>query len=142
MERLVYLDALGNERHHNEVSLHHVFPRCKMKGTGERAWANLEGLRLPMLNIYHNLGKEALHSNVQLAPKPEKDLMYDIRQNLYQNADMGVYDRFLGVLDYLYQVAETYEGHRGWHAGRIAENLTQQAPYILQGQVTIIGVES
>jgi len=142
MEQLVYLDVDGHEHARSAWDIHHVFARCKMKGTGEKAWANLEGLTVPIFKVYHNLGKGALHSNVELCPKPTKDMMYAIRRNLHENPSDSPYDKFLGVNELVHHMAETsLDEHTVWLSGRIADNLERQAPFILQGQVIIERVE-
>lgn len=136
MERFVYLDIDGNDHPKSDVDSHHLFPRCKMKGHGEKDWANL--FQVPMLKIWHNQGKLALHSQIELCPKPDKDMQYRMRLDHYEADALNPYDAFLQLNEFVHDIAETAPvGHTQWLAERVAENLTQQAPYILQGQVTI-----
>lgn len=140
MERLVYLDIDGNEHPRSDVDSHHVFPRCKMRGHGEKDWANL--FQVPMLKVWHNQGKLALHSNVELAMKPDRDMMNRMRLHHYRDADLNPYDAFLSMNEYVHHIAETALDPRTmWLAGKIAENLEQQSWYILNGMVTIERVE-
>jgi hypothetical protein len=112
-----------------------------MKGRGEKDWANLSGLVVPMFKTYHNLGKNALHSQVELAPKPNKELMYLIRQRLYSEDITNVYDRFIDVSGYIHDIAETTD-NTGLQrlTSRIADNLERQTPFILQGMVERVEV--
>ena len=136
MERFVYLDIDGNEHCKSEVSLHHVFPRSAMKGVGERRWADLH--KVPLLNTYHNMGSLALHTNMELCPKPTKEMMHRIRMEHYRHQESNPYDRFIAVNEYVHHIAETeMDTHDRWLAGRIANNLERQAPFILLGMVTI-----
>jgi hypothetical protein len=52
------------------------------------------------------------------------------------------YDRFIAVTDHIVDIAETTgnTSHRE-QCERIADNLTRQAPFILEGQVQIIQQE-
>jgi hypothetical protein len=136
MERFAYLDIDGNEHPKSAVDTHHIFPRCKMKGHGEKEWANL--FTVPMLKTWHNQGKLALHSQVELAPKPTKEMMYRMRLQHYGDEATNPYDQFLHMNEYVHHIAETAQDPRTlWLAGRIADNLEQQSPFILQGMVTI-----
>lgn len=140
MERLVYLDNDGNELRRCDWDIHHPIPKNSAKGNGEKAWIDM--YTVPMVKRWHNLGKESLHANVRLCPMPDKDMQYRMRLQSYADESQNPYDRFLHMNEYVHHIAETTPDERTqWLAGRIAENLTQQAPYILEGQVTIIGVE-
>jgi hypothetical protein len=140
MERLAYLDIDGNELRRCDWDEHHAFARKFAKGHGEKAWINL--FTVPMVKRFHNLGKESLHANVELCPLPTKDMQYRMRLQHYRDADLNPYDAFLSMNEYVHHIAETAQDSRTmWLAGRIAENLEQQSPYILQGMVTIERLE-
>jgi len=137
MEAL-YLDVHGTDHRRNEWDFHHVVPRCRLKGASEKEWANQVGLKVPVFKTFHNLGKTALHYNVPLAQRPNKEIMRIVRFNLYENPSENPYDRFIGVTETVHAIAETSsDPHTSWLAGRLAENLRLQAPYILEGQVKI-----
>lgn len=142
MERPVYLDVDGRERERHEWDKHHVFARTIMKGEGEMAWAGLSGILLPVYREFHNKGSGALHNNVPHCPKPIKELRHIIRINLYENAHLGVYDKFIKVMEAVEGVAErTSSVPLGKNSERVLANLQRQAPFILNGMV-IIGESS
>lgn len=138
MERPVYLDVDGRERERHEWDNHHVFAKSIMKGEGEVAWASLSGILVPVYREFHNRGSMALHNNVPHCPKPTKELRHIIRINLYENAHLGVYDRFIKVLEAVEQVSErTSSVPLGKNSERVLANLQRQAPFILNGMVII-----
>ena len=136
MERL-YFDADGNEIQRSDFDVHHVFPRHYTRGKGERAWIDL--FRVPMVKRWHNLGKESLHSNVELCPMPTKNMQHRMRLQSYADESTNPYDRFLHMNEYVHHIADTSRDIRTiWLANRIADNLERQAPYILQGMVEVV----
>lgn len=142
MERR-YLDTGGDVRPRKDWDYHHIVPQCHAHGRGEKDFINLPGLKLPLFKEYHNLGKSALHSNVQLCPMPSRELRYIIRQTLYENAEDCVYDRFIEAALAVKSLA-VYCNNEGLRrdANRISKNWTQQMPYILGGQVRDISEAS
>lgn len=142
MERVVYLDNDGNRHQRSEWDMHHVIPRSIMKTTGERNFSVARGLLLPIYKRWHNRGKDALHSNVPLAPKPCRDLMHIVYKYINDDPTEGLYDRFLGISGEIHRVAET-TANPGLqkNAERIARNLELQTPYILSGMVTMEKVD-
>jgi hypothetical protein len=152
VERPLYFDVEGNEHARKDWDYHHVFARGDMKGCGEKQWADL--FQVPMFKVWHNLGKGALHSNVQHCPKPNRDLMYLLRQQRMQQIEADKicvaqnvppasrYDHFLDMNEYIHQISEKTP-HIGLKrlTERIAENLELQTPYILQGMVEVRMVE-
>lgn len=131
-----YLDIEGNEHREKEFDYHHVFAESTLHGRNEKEWGRLKGIHLPLLKVFHNVGKTALHSNVPLLAKPPRELMGVIRFSLYDNADLNEFDRFLAVNEAMHHVAETSENTGiARAAGRIAANLELQTPYILAGQI-------
>jgi len=143
MEAFTYTDMEGNRHKPSHVDKHHVFAQCRMHTPGEKNFINLSGLVLPMLKVWHNDGKESLHANVPLAVKPERELMYLIRDHIYgQDQEVSVYDRFLGINERIHDIAETTRDiGLSINAARIARNLELQTPYILSGMVVIRPVE-
>ena len=138
MDAPAYFDVEGRERVRADWNRHHVFTRCMMRGVAGSEWSGLSGILLPTYKEWHNEGSGALHQNVPHCPRPTKDLMYIIRQNLYENPTEGVYDRFLHVVDRVADVAEhTDNPALGKNAERVLANLQLQAPFILGGQVII-----
>ena len=141
MERLVYLDNDGNELRRCDWDTHHVYPRHHAKGNGEKAWIDM--YTVPMVKKWHNLGKGALHSNVELCPLPTKDMQYRMRLQSYADESTDPYERFLHMNEYVHHIEDTTHDIRTkWVAHRIADNLERQSEFIILGQVTIIGVES
>jgi hypothetical protein len=109
-----------------------------MRGVGDSEWSGLSGILLPTYREWHNEGSGALHQNVPHCPKPTKELMYLIRENLYEHADEGVYDRFLHVIDRVADVAEhTANPSIGKNALKVLDNLQRQMPFILSGAVIL-----
>ena len=136
MERLVYLDVDDNEIPRSSFDIHHVYPKHHAKGHGEKAWIDM--YTVPIVKKWHNLGKEALHSNVELCPLPTKEMQHRMRLHHYADESTNPYDAFLNMNEYVHHIAETAQDARTmWLAGRIADNLERQSPYILQGMVTI-----
>jgi hypothetical protein len=135
----IYRDVEGELHRHKDVSKHHVFPRCKAKGTPARHFINQAGLVLPLLNEYHNIGEEALHNNVPLAPMPDSHLRHLINQYTSQDFEPNIYDRFIGIAGFITNLAETATNPQiGRQCERIATNLQRQAPFILLGQVELV----
>lgn len=143
MERVVYLDNDGNQHGRSDFDFHHVFPRSQMRSTGERNFIRARGLLLPVYRPWHNRGKDALHSNVPLAPKPCRDLMHIVYKYINEDTTEGLYDRFIGINQEIHRVAETTENvGLQRNAARIAANLELQTPYILSGMVTMVKVDA
>lgn len=137
MEAL-YTDIEGNPLRSSEWDIHHVISRSVLHGRGEQDWGNQNGLRVPMVKRFHNLGKICLHTQVPHPPRPNKDIMQAVRFRLYIAGTDNPYDRFLTVVDTVNQIAETSTNDRtAWLADRLATNLAQQAQWILAGQVLI-----
>ena len=147
----VYLDIEGNEHGRKEWDMHHPYNRGAMKGRGEKEWADM--FTLPMLKVWHNLGKNALHSCIPLCPKPNKELMCLLRQNRYQQIEadkvavaQGLqpatpYDNFIDMNLYVHQIAETTENSGLQRvAWRVANNLEMQSEFILLGQIERVEV--
>ena len=131
-----YETSDGEQIARHDWDTHHIFARSTMRGRNEKDWADL--FTVPMVKTYHNMGKAALHTNVELPPRPDKELMHRIRVNRYENATANPYDRFIQMSEFVHEVAETSpHEHTAWLAGRIADNLERQAPFILLGMVTI-----
>ena len=84
MEALMFRDMEGNLYAKSHVDKHHVIPQCRMNSCNERQFVNLSGLVVPILKTFHNDGKESLHAQVPLAPKPVGNLMYLIRMHIYE----------------------------------------------------------
>lgn len=132
----LYFDIEGNEHARREWDMHHPFSKGAMNGN-ERKWADM--FKLPMFKIHHNLGKASLHANVVNCPKPDKNLMQLLRFHEYQqDHHINVYDRFIDTMQYIETICETTE-HTGLqrNAERVLNNLEQQMPYILLGQVEV-----
>lgn len=135
MEKL-YLDTNGDEQPRNAWDYHHVLPRSRATTKGQRRFIGQEGLLLPLFRIYHNVGTTALHANVGLAPMPDVRLARVITRTLLGNTEDNVYDRFIEVADEVRNIAEYGEDQALVRdAKRLSRNLTQQMPYILNGQV-------
>ena len=143
MERVVYLDNDGNQHGRSDWDMHHIFARSTMRTTGERNFSVARGLLLPVYKPWHNQGRNALHSNVPLAPKPCRDLMHIINRYINDDPTEGLYDRFIGINQEIHRVAETTENvGLQRNAARIAANLELQTPYILSGMVTMVKVDA
>jgi len=59
-----YLDVDGQPQPRNAWDIHHAFARQYARSTSDRDFINLEGLRIPLFKIWHNVGATALHANV------------------------------------------------------------------------------
>lgn len=143
MEKLC-LDTNGVQRPSKDYDYHHVIPRSKAHGIAERDFIKLDGLLLPIFKEYHNVGALALHRNVGLCPMPSRELRYEIRNRLYEEADMqknngephNPYDLFLQASIEVQALAD-YSANPVMRkdATRVARNFIAQTPYILGGMV-------
>jgi hypothetical protein len=137
----IYRDIEGELHRRKDISRHHVFPRCKAKGTAAKHFINQAGLVLPMLNEFHNEGSEALHNNVPLPPMPDSRLRHLINQYTSQDFEPNIYDRFINIAGFITDLAETATNPQiGRQCERIANNLAQQTPFILLGQVELVEI--
>lgn len=131
-----FVDIDGNRHTRVEWDRHHVIARTTAHSTAERQFIGREGLLLPLFRIYHNLGTSALHHNVDLPVMPRVRLRKIIQGSLNETSGMNPYDRFLEMSSEVHSVAyTTQDSGLAKDARRFAENLRQQTPYILQGQV-------
>ena len=135
MER-PYLDVEGQLQPRSAWDIHHVFARQFARSTADRDFINLEGLRVPLFKIWHNVGATALHGNVANLRLPSKELRRVIRGNLQESAGENVYDRYLDMVGAVANVAD-YSANPAMRkeAGRVSRNLREQTFYILNGQV-------
>lgn len=135
MERL-YTDVYGQRIEAKQFNNHHVFARCTVKGKGGvfRHFINQRGLVLPMVRELH----KELHRRVDFPLIPSPSLIYRINGFVSDIDTDNPYDRFLAITDHITHIAETTgnTSHRE-QCERIAENLTRQSVYILEGQVQI-----
>jgi len=137
MER-PYLDVEGNRQPRSAWDMHHTIPqsRARYSGGGCKRFIDQEGLVVPLFHIWHNIGKTALHSNVEHAPMPEQRLRDCINRALQETVGENVYDRFLDVLDVVTGLGDfSRDPGLSKDARRLASNFKKQTPYILQGQV-------
>lgn len=119
-----------------EISSHHVFPRCQAHGNHQRQFINQHGLVLPMLDEWHNKNEKSLHKNVGFPPMPGAFLMYRINEFAKTYEERRIYDRFLGISEFIADLAiNSGNDVIIKQATRISENLQQQTPFILQGMV-------
>ena len=139
MEAL-YLDIEGNQLPRSEWDKHHVFPRCRAKGMGGKVhqFINQRGLVLPMVRSVHT----ELQKQVDFPLIPTPSLIYRINGFMSDLDTQNPYDRFIAVTDHITHLAETTgnTSHRE-QCERIADNLTRQSIWILEGQVTIKPLE-
>lgn len=138
MEAFVYKDTEGNMYRSGHVDIHHPIPRSKMRAKNERKFINeVKGLHFPMVKLWHNDGKESLHANVPLAPKPDRDLMYIIRECAYgQPPEASPYDVFFAINDCLHDISDNHRNiGLAVGANRLARNFDLQVPFILKGMV-------
>lgn len=135
MERL-YTDVYGQPHPKSEINCHHVFFRRTAKGKGGnvRQFINQRGLVLPMLKGIH----VELHNEVEAPPLPTASLMHRMNQSFGYMRESNPYARFVDMAEYIESLSRRCPNsdHR-YQAGQIAENLAQQAPFILLGQVQI-----
>ncbi len=137
----VYLDIEGNEHDKKDWDLHHAIPRCRAKSNKARNFINQSGLVLPILRIYHNQGKEALHSNVGLSPMPSVMLQHRINQFTEELHEPNVYDRFISIAGFIGDLAVTTgNSNIREQCERISNNFALQAPFILLGQIERVEV--
>ena len=135
MER-PYLDVEGNRQLRSAWDEHHVFARQYAKNGNDRQFINLEGLKVPLFRIWHNLGSNALHNNVANLRIPSRELRHVIRGNIQESAGENVYDRYVDMVGAVANVAD-YSANPAMRkeAGRVSRNLREQSFYILNGQV-------
>ena len=138
----MFKDIDGNLHERKEVSYHHVFPRSRAYNGYSRRFISQSGLLLPMLNETHNKGSDALHANVPLAPMPNGKLQHHINRFANTCYEDNAFDRFLAITGYINDLIDvTEDGGIARQCQRIAENIAQQAPFILLGQVEMVFVE-
>jgi len=137
----VYLDIEGNELDKSQWDEHHVIPQCKAKNRKARDFINQRGLVLPVLRVCHNEGKEALHNNVGFPPMPSVMLRHRINQYTDQLHEPNVYDRFIGIAEFVGDLAVT-TGNTDIRkqCERLSANFAQQMPFILLGQIERVEV--
>lgn len=139
MERL-YTDVYGESHPKSDINCHHVFFRRTAKGRGGnvRQFINQRGLVLPMLKGVH----VELHNTVDAPVLPSTSLMFRLNQSFGHMDEANPYARFVDMAEYISALSHRCPNsdHR-YQAGQIAENLAQQAPFILAGQIHITPIE-
>jgi len=131
-----FVDVDGNRHPASAVDVHHVFARQYARNGNDRQFINLEGLKVPLFRVWHNLGANALHNNVANLRIPSRELQHVIRGNLQESVGENVYDRYLDMVQVVANVADySLNGAMRKEAGRVSRNLREQSFYILNGQV-------
>lgn len=119
-----------------DITYHHVFAQSTAHSKKQRDFIGLYGLVPPMLDEWHNHTDKSLHANVPFPPMPTPDLINRVTEFANNYTERRVYDRFIGIAEYLGDLS-TRSGNTDIRkqAGCIAENLSLQAPFILEGMV-------
>lgn len=142
MKSFMFKDIEGNLHTRSDVSYHHVIAKTNAHGQPQKRFVKQAGLLLPMLNDSHNKGKDSLHANVPNSIMPNSRFARQINQFSSQCFEANPFDRFLAIATFIGDVAvESEDTLVQRQAIRLADNLAQQAPYILQGQVEIVFAE-
>ena len=133
-----YRDLDGNIHPKNETSRHHIFARSYAHGARMKQFINLEPLVPRLLNEFHYAGSpNGLHRHVERLHPPAGFAVVCLKQ-VISNLEHRSYD---GLIEF----AEKVE-HMGLKHGnseirkdcrRISENLQQQLPFIIEGQVEV-----
>lgn len=141
MERRIYQDVYGEPLDESDFNKHHIFARCTAKGKGKKAhdFINQRGLVLPMVVGVH----KELHANVDFPPLPSITLIHRMSEITGYMRESNPYERFIQIADHFDSLARNCPNtdHRR-QCERIADNLAQQAPFVLLGQVQIIQQEA
>jgi hypothetical protein len=94
-----------------------------------------------MLDVYHNVGGNALHNNLPLLRPPTGFVVHSLQQVLNDLDSSGGYNQLIEFVDRVDQMSTDYANPTiRKECGRLAEGLEMQLPYILLGQVEVINV--
>ncbi len=136
---LAYRDIEGGLHEKKETSIHHIMARSLTPGGKPRKFINQGVLTPRMLDIYHNTGDEALHNNVILLRPPPLFVINSLQSVINDLSPGNRYDQLIEFVDTVdYMSTHNASAPVRKECGRLAENMEQQMPYILRGQVELV----